>query len=104
MCTYEKFPTVPVPYSMLAGYGAIAAELARALAGKQRVLLVVDGYPGTRFDEIVAGLMEELFFALRAGRARGEPLRRGDRGHARPQHHGRPRLRRALLPQPDRVL
>lgn len=34
MCTYEKFPTVPVPYSMLAGYGAIAAELARALAGK----------------------------------------------------------------------
>ena len=63
MCTYEKFPTVPVPYSMLAGYGAIAAELARALAGKQRALLVVDGYPGTRFDEIVAGLMEELFFA-----------------------------------------
>ena len=63
MCTYEKFPTVPVPYSMLAGYGAIAGELARALAGKQRALLVVDGYPGTRFDEIVAGLMEELFFA-----------------------------------------
>ena len=63
MCTYEKFPTVQVPYSMLAGYGAIAAELARALAGKQRALLVVDGYPGTRFDEIVAGLMEELFFA-----------------------------------------
>ena len=63
MCTYEKFPTVPVPYSMLVGYGAIAAELARALAGKQRALLVVDGYPGTRFDEIVAGLMEELFFA-----------------------------------------
>lgn len=31
MSTYEKFPTVPVPYSMLAGYGAIAAELARAL-------------------------------------------------------------------------
>lgn len=48
MSTYEKFPTVPVPYSMLAGYGAIAAELARALAGKQRALLVVDGYPGTR--------------------------------------------------------
>ena len=34
MCTYEKFPTVPVPYSMLAGYGAIAGELAR----KQRQL------------------------------------------------------------------
>ena len=29
MCTYEKFPTVPVPYSMLAGYGAIAGELAQ---------------------------------------------------------------------------
>ena len=33
---------------------AVAAELSRALAGREKAVLVVDGYPGVRFDEIVA--------------------------------------------------
>ena len=63
MSTYEKFPTVEVGLPMFSGYEAVAKELKAALSGKKKALLAVDGYPGTRFDEIVAGLMEEMFFS-----------------------------------------
>lgn len=71
MSNYDRFPAVSVPYAMQAGYDAVAAELSRALAGREKAVLVVDGYPGVRFDEIVAGLMESLFFTavLDAGTA-----------------------------------
>jgi mannose-6-phosphate isomerase class I len=60
MSTYDKFPTVSVPYPMYAGYDSVNRALLRALAGRKKAVLVLDGYPGVRFDEILAGLMESL--------------------------------------------
>ena len=63
MSNYDRFPTVKVPYPLHAGYAAISAALCEALRGKEDAVLVVDGYPGTRWDEVVGGLMEHLTFS-----------------------------------------
>lgn len=63
MSHYEKYPTVSVPCPLYAGYAAIAAVLGEALQGRNDAVLVVDGYPGTRWDEVVGGLMEHLTFS-----------------------------------------
>ena len=63
MSSYDRFPTVAVPYPLHAGYAAISAALCEALRGKEDAVLVVDGYPGTRWDEVVGGLMEHLTFS-----------------------------------------
>ena len=63
MSNYDRFPTVAVPYPLHAGYAAISAALCEALRGKEDAVLVVDGYPGTRWDEVVGGLMEHLTFS-----------------------------------------
>lgn len=63
MSIYDRFPTVAVPYPLHAGYAAISAALGEALHGKEDAVLVVDGYPGTRWDEVVGGLMEHLTFS-----------------------------------------
>ena len=62
MSNYDRFPTVAVNCPLYAGYAAIAAVLGDALSGKEDAVLVVDGYPGTRWDEVVGGLMEHLTF------------------------------------------
>ena len=62
MSNYDRFPTVAVNCPLHAGYAAIAAVLGDALRGKEDAVLVVDGYPGTRWDEVVGGLMEHLTF------------------------------------------
>lgn len=63
MSNYDRFPTVRVPYALHEGYARIAAVLQQALGGKADAVLVIDGYPGTRWDEIVGGLMEHLMFS-----------------------------------------
>ena len=54
MSNYDRFPTVAVNCPLYAGYAAIAAVLGDALSGKEDAVLVVDGYPGTRWDEVWA--------------------------------------------------
>ena len=63
MSNYDRFPTVRVPYALHEGYARIAAVLQQALGGKADAVLVIDGYPGTRWDEIVGGLMGHLMFS-----------------------------------------
>ncbi len=60
MSNYDKFPMVPVPYPLFSGYDEVNQELRRKLAGRKKAVLVLDGYPAVRFDEILAGLMEGL--------------------------------------------
>lgn len=60
MSTYNRFPTVKVPYEMAAGYAQVAQWLQRAIKGKNKVVLVIDGYPAVRFDEILQGLAPHI--------------------------------------------
>lgn len=61
---YEKFPAVKVECALTAGYWKIGNALIKRLQEKNGKVLVIDGYPGTRWDEIVGGLMESVFFDM----------------------------------------
>lgn len=60
MSTYNRFPTVKVPYEMATGYAQVAQWLQRAMEGKKKAVLVIDGYPAVRFDEILEGLATHI--------------------------------------------
>lgn len=62
MSNYDKFPTVAIPYPLYAGYTCVAREIERALDGRENAVVVLDGTPGTRWDEVIGGLMESLMF------------------------------------------
>lgn len=66
MTSYDKNPVVPAAGKLMHGYAALCKELQKALdaAGKPCPVLVIDGYPGVRFDEILGGLMEEMMLGL----------------------------------------
>lgn len=66
MTSYDKNPAVPAAGKLMHGYAALCKELQKALdaAGKPCPVLVIDGYPGVRFDEILGGLMEEMMLGL----------------------------------------
>ena len=61
--TYDQFPAVEVEAGLLAGYDAIGSEMEKALERKGGSVLVLDGYPGTRWEEIIGGLMETVMFS-----------------------------------------
>ena len=62
MSQYDKFPAVKVDKKLHAGYWKIGCEMQKRLKEKGGQVLVIDGYPGTRWDEIIGGLMESMFF------------------------------------------